>query len=334
VVERALDLPLERVEQAGSGDLIARISGDVSVIANAVRSALPVLAGAALTVALTLVGLAALDWRFALAGLLAAPIQLHTLRWYLARSTPVYAAERVAEGARTQQLLDSIGGSDTVRAFGLHRLHVEAVRRRSRAALDYALASNRLSTRFFGRLNLAEFVGLGAILTTGFWLVGGGAVTVGAAAAAALYFHRLFDPINALLGLFGTAQEADAGLARLVGIADIPPAPPGHGAEPRDADVAARDVDFSYTTGNPVLSEVSFSIRAGEHVALVGASGAGKTTLAKLVAAIHRADRGEITIGGVPTHDIAAGRLRSTGGAYPKLKATAQASTLADGVAA
>ncbi|WP_019632030.1 ABC transporter ATP-binding protein [Actinomadura atramentaria] len=310
VVDRALGLPLDRVERAGRGDLVARVAGDVAVIATAVRSALPAIAGAGLTIALTLVGLAALDWRFALAGLLAAPIQLRTLFWYLKRSTPLFAAERAASSARTQQLLDSVGGADTIRAFGLGDRHVAAVEERSGHALGYALAANRLATRFYGRLNSAEFVGLAAILGVGYLLVGSDAVTVGATAAAALYFHRLFDPINTLLGQFGTAQEAAAGLARLVGVADAPVAAGGGGAEPRDGSVDVRGVSFAYAPGYEVLHDVTLSVAPGEHVALVGTSGAGKTTLAKLVAGVHPAGAGRLEIGGAPVENLGEDALR------------------------
>lgn len=220
----ALALPLQQVERAGSGDLVSRVSGDSAAVASAVRSAFPAMLGAGLTVVLTVFGLAALDWRFALAGLLAAPIQFGTLRWYLRRSTPLYAAERTAEGARAQQWIDSLAGAETVRGFGLTGRHLGLLADRSEQALSYRLAANRLATRFYGRLNLAEFVGLAAVLATGYALVDSGAATVGAAAAAALYFHRLFDPVNTVLGTFGTAQEAMAGLARLVGVANATPA--------------------------------------------------------------------------------------------------------------
>ncbi|MFC0040870.1 ABC transporter ATP-binding protein [Actinomadura rayongensis] len=305
VVGRALRLPSDQVERAGRGELVARVSGDVAVIAGAVRTALPALAGSGLTVLLTVAGLAALDWRFALAGLLAAPLQVAALRWYLRRSTPVFAAERAAAGDRTRQILDSIGGADALRAYGLGDAHRAAVADRSSAALSQALTASRLATRFFGRLNLAEFVGLGAILGTGYLLVGAGSATVGATAAAALYFHRVFDPVNTLLGEFGTAQEAAAGLARLVGVADAP-LPPGPGdAVPRDGSVTASDITFAYTPSHPVLHEVAFSAAPGEHVALVGTSGAGKTTLAKVVAGIHPPDAGTVLLGGTPVNALA-----------------------------
>ncbi|MFE0020818.1 ABC transporter transmembrane domain-containing protein, partial [Amycolatopsis sp. NPDC059021] len=221
-VERALHLPLEQIERAGSGDLTARVTNDVSVVADAVRKALPQLARSVLTIVLTLVALAVLDWRFLIAALIAAPIQLHTVRWYVRRAKPVYAAQREAVGAQQQQLLDTIGGAPTVRAFRLADAHIGRVRDRSDAAVGLALRGVRLMTRFFSRLNLAEFVGLSAILATGFLLVGAGTATVGVASAAALYFHSLFNPINVALALVDDAQSAAASLARIIGVADLP----------------------------------------------------------------------------------------------------------------
>ncbi len=305
VVGRALTLPLGQIEAAGSGDLLARVSDDVAASAEAVRNALPALAISGLTVGLTVVGLAALDWRLALAGLCAAPIQLHTLRWYLARATPVYRAERAAGSSRAQGLLDSIGGATTVRAFGLTQAHTARVAERSRAALDLSLQTVHLQTRFFARLNAAEFVGTGAILVAGFLLVRAGHVSVGEATAAALYFVRLFDPLNMLLGLIDDAQSAAASLARLVGIAALPaPAEPSEPARPRDGAVRLTGVRFAYVPGHEVLRGIDLELAAGEHVALVGVSGAGKTTLAKLIAGIHDPSAGEISLGGVRTADL------------------------------
>lgn len=305
VVDRALLLPVDEVEEGGSGDLVARVSGDVSVVATAVREVLPAMAGAALTIGLTLVGLLALDWRFAVAALFAVPIQAHTLWWYLRRSGPLYAAQRVAEGDRAQQLLDSVGGSSTVRALRLEREHLDQVAGTSAEAMSFSVRAVRIRTRFYGRLNLAEFIGLSMVLATGFLLVRDGAVTIGAATAAALYFHNIFDPINVVLGLFDEAQAAAAGLARLVGVAGIEPPPePQDPPAPADGSVRVRGVRHEYRPGHPVLDDVSVEIADGEHVALVGASGAGKTTLAKIVAGIHTPTAGSAAIGGVELDDL------------------------------
>ncbi|HEY8481795.1 MAG TPA: ABC transporter ATP-binding protein [Spirillospora sp.] len=293
-VERALRLPLERVERAGSGDLTSRVTNDVSEVTRAVREAVPAMARSVLVIALTLVALAVLDWRFLLVALLAVPIQAHTVRWYARRAVPLYAAQRVAVGAQQQELLGTVGGASTVRAFRLEDEHTERVGVRSRAAVDLAVRGARLVTRFYSRLNLAEFVGLSAVLVTGFLLVGGGAVSIGTAGAAALYFHNLFAPINIVLGLADDVQRAAAGLARLVGVADVAPSqePAARSAGPRRDPVEVRGVRYSYRPGHPVLHDVDLRVAEKERVALVGASGAGKTTLAKLVAGVHRPDEG------------------------------------------
>ncbi|MDT7805164.1 MAG: ATP-binding cassette, subfamily bacterial [Actinomycetota bacterium] len=312
-VERALGLPLEQVERAGSGDLTARVTNDVSVVAEGVREALPELGRSVLTVVLTLGALAVLDWRFFLAALVAVPIQLWTVRWYVPRAKPLYASQREAVGAQQQQLLDTIGGAKTVRAFSMGDAHIERVRKRSDSAVELALRGIRLVTRFYARLNLAEFVGLSAILAMGFLLVGADAVTVGVATAAALYFHSLFGPITTALALVDDAQAAAASLARLIGVADLPAeAQPAQPARPVDASVKTAGAGYSYVDGHPVLREVDLGVAPGERVALVGASGAGKTTLAKLIAGIHRPGTGSVTLGGVPLDELGPEATRRT----------------------
>jgi ATP-binding cassette subfamily C protein len=312
-VARALGLPLDQLEKAGSGDLTSRVTNDVSVVADAVRQALPALARSVLAIVLTLGALAVLDWRFLLAALIAVPVQLHTVRWYLPLAKPLYARQREAVGTQQQQLLDTIGGARTVRAFRLSDAHLERVRERSDGAVNLALQGIRLVTRFYARLNLAEFIGLSAVLAVGFVLVGANLATVGVTTAAALYFHSLFGPITTALALVDDAQAAAASLSRLVGVADLPPAAePVTPARPVDASVKTAGAGFSYVDGHPVLRDVDIAVAPGERVALVGASGAGKTTLAKLIAGIHRPTAGSITLGGVPLDDLGADGIRRT----------------------
>nr|WP_221475482.1 ABC transporter ATP-binding protein [Sphaerisporangium rubeum] len=299
-VERALHLPLERVEKAGSGDLTARVTADVTQVAEAVRTALPELARSVLAIVLTLGALAVLDWRFLLAALVAVPVQAHTARWYVRNAVPLYARQRVAAGAQQQQLLDTIGGAATVRAFGLAAGHTERVTRRSLAAVDLTMRGVGLVLRFYSRLHVAEYAGLAAVLLTGYFLVRDGSASIGTATAAALYFHSLFSPVNTALVLLDDAQSATAGLARLVGVATLPPpdeAVPSPAAH-KDAVVVVRGAGHAYEPGRPVLHDVDLVLRAGERVALVGATGAGKTTLAKLIAGVHRPATGTVLVAG------------------------------------
>ncbi|MFF1419948.1 ABC transporter ATP-binding protein [Streptomyces sp. NPDC058280] len=311
-IARALRLPLERVEQAGSGDLTSRVTGDVTLIAKAVRQALPEFVGAFLTIVLTLGGLALLDWRFLLAVLLSVPVHVLTVRWYIPRAASIYAAHRVATGALQHQLLDSVGGVRTVRAFRLNGRHAELVEQRSQAAVDLAARGMRLVSGFFSRLNIAEFIGMTSILVTGFLLVDNGSVSIGTATAAALYFHGLFNPINAALFLIDDAQSAGASLARLVGVSSLPAErePDGRTAAPVDGSVKVLDLGHAYVDGHPVLRAVDLEVRDGERLALVGASGAGKTTLAKLIAGVHAPATGAISLGGVDSRELGPAGVR------------------------
>ncbi|MEU9167209.1 ABC transporter ATP-binding protein [Streptomyces sp. NPDC048420] len=299
-VERALGLPLERVEKAGAGDLTARVTADVSLIADAVRSALPELARSLLTIVLTLGALALLDWRFLLAALLAVPVQVLTARWYVARAVPLYADQRVAAGAQQQQLLDTIGGTATIRAFRLEREHTERVTERSWSVVELTLRGLRLVLGFYSRLHIAEYLGLAAVLTTGYWLVRQGSASIGTATAAALYFHSLFGPVNAALALLDDAQSATASLARLVGVTDQPAPAQGQFVARSATEVTVRGLSHAYRPGHPVLHDLDLTIRHGERVALVGASGAGKTTLARLIAGIQEPTSGTVLVGGLP----------------------------------
>lgn len=303
-VERALALPADRLERAGAGDLTARVTDDVARVSESVRSALPELTRSALTIVLTLGALALLDLRFLLAALLAVPVQALTARWYVRRAVPLYARQRVATGLQQQQLLEVIGGADTVRAFLLEEQHSARVAARSREAVALRMRGVRLVLGFYGRLHVAEYIGLVAVLCAGFLLVRGDAVSIGTATAAALYFHSLFGPVNAALVLLDDAQSATAGLARLVGVTDLTSKSgdrEGDGAggpEETGADAAAvsvRGVSHAYGAGVPVLHDVDLDLRAGEHVALVGTSGAGKSTLARILAGVQPPTRGEVT---------------------------------------
>lgn len=310
-IERALRLPLDRVEAAGSGDLVSRVTSDVSMIGKSVRQALPEFSRSALTILLTFVGLAVLDWRFLIAALLASPVQVLSVRWYMRRAAPVYGEHRVATGALQHQLLDSVGGVRTVRAFRLDDTHTELLEQRSAAARDLGLRGIHIVTGFFSRLNLGEFIGLAAMLATGFVLVDNGSVSIGTATAAALYFHSLFNPINATLYLLDDAQSAGASFARLVGVSNLPAErTESEASDLADGSVEVSGLSHAYGSGAPVLHEVELRVRSGERVALVGASGAGKTTLAKLVAGVHSPTGGSIALGGVDTGELGPAGVR------------------------
>ncbi|TQF75174.1 ABC transporter ATP-binding protein [Rhodococcus spelaei] len=300
-VERALALPVSTVERVGKGDLLSRVGDDVSVIGKAVAEVVPNLVSAVLLVALSMVAMLGIDWRLGLAGAVALPMYALALHWYLPRSGPMFAAERVAMGERSQSLIASMTGARTVRAYGLEDQHLAEIDQASGRVRDIATGVFTLFTRFAGRGNRAEFVGLSAILVVGFVLVKGDLVTVGETTAAALLFHRLFNPIGMLMYTFGEIQSAGASLARLVGVVNIPSTrTPASGAVPANAELRLSGVRHSYDGDREVLRGIDVRVAPGERVALVGSTGAGKTTVAAVAAGSIVPTAGVVTIGGVP----------------------------------
>ena len=303
-VSAALRLPVDELEAGGRGDLVARASGDADQLTEASQVALAGFLGAALTILVTLGGLANLDWRLLLAGLLAVPIQASTLRWYLRTSRPIYAAGRAAEGRRTAALLTGFGALPTLRALRLGRRQQRAVEAASVESLEYAFGATRAATRFFGRLNLAEFVGLGAILLMAFLLVRADVLGIGGATTAALFFANLFTPINTVLGTVDTLQRAGAGLARMVGVTSAagrrtPDRSAGPAGPAAAGTLEVEDVRFGYPDGPDVLHGIDLAVPPGGHLAVVGTTGSGKSTLASLVAGLREPRTGRITLGGV-----------------------------------
>lgn len=313
VMDRALDLESGAVESAGSGDLLARLSSDVRALSDVVRVVLVDFTGAGLTVVLSVGGMAVIDYRLGIAAACAVPIQAWATWRYARRAPAQYAELARARGEESRQLLDSIGGATTVRSLGLGPAHREAIGVRAHRARDITLATVRLQTTFGRRLNLAELVGVSAILVVGFVLVRDGAVTEGGAAAAALMFLRLFNPINIVLGLVDEVLSAFAGLARLAGVLEAPAEPrPPDGPAPADGGVRLEDVAFAYRAGHNVVRGVDLAIAPGERLAVVGTSGAGKSTLGALVAGLRRPRAGRVLVGGVPLAELSPRQRRAT----------------------
>ncbi|MDO3401942.1 ABC transporter ATP-binding protein [Mycolicibacterium neoaurum] len=311
-VDRALALPTTTVERVGRGDLLSRVSTDVATIAKAVNEVIPTMFSALMLTALTLASMLGVDWRLAIAGAVSIPFYLLALRWYLPRSAPRYAEERRVIAERSQVLMESMLGAPTVHAYHSHASHQRDIEDASARVRDISIGVFTFFTRFVGRVNGSEFIGLSVILVTGFWLVADGAVTVGQTTAAALLFHRLFNPISMLLFTADEAQSAGASLARLVGLVSVPQPPAVSGTEvpPRDTSLELTNLEFSYDGDHPVLRDVSIRLDPGQRVALVGSTGAGKSTVAGIAAGVLHPQRGQVRIGGVLLDDMTAEQRR------------------------
>ncbi|MEQ3552964.1 ABC transporter ATP-binding protein [Pseudonocardia nematodicida] len=296
LVANAMVLPRAVVERSGTGDLVARASDDVAQIAEAAHRVVPALTSASFAIVVSVAGMTALDWRYGLTLAATLPVYVLALRWYLATAPQVYRAQRAATGGRAQQILESLRGFDTVQAYGLGDHRHRRVIGASWQVVRHTLRARTVQNMFVGRLHLAEFLGLAGILVTGCLLIGAGQSTVGAATTAMLVFLRLSGPITQLLLVIDVLQSALASLNRIVGVITMPASGADAAATPPPGGAAGRlsGVGFGYPGGPRVLHDVDLTIGPGERVAVVGASGAGKTTLAGVLAGVHTPDSGTV----------------------------------------
>ncbi|MET3861387.1 ABC-type multidrug transport system fused ATPase/permease subunit [Dietzia sp. 2505] len=307
VMDRSLQLGAAQMETTETGDLVSRVAEDAREISQAATAVVPLVVQSLFTVIVSGVGLAAVDWRLGLVGLVALPMYWTTLRWYLPRSGPIYAAERAAFGTRASRLLGGITGSRTLHAFDAQDSELDRITAASGHARDLSIRVFYFVTRAFSRNNRAEVTVLGLLLVVGFVLVDAGTLTAGAVTTAALLFHRLFNPIGALVGMVDQVQSAGASLVRMVGVITMPvpdrTATLEHVTDQSGA-LELAGVGHSYGEGAPALIDVDLTVAPGEVVAVVGSTGAGKSTLALVAAGSVVPTRGTARMGGVSLADV------------------------------
>ena len=301
MVGTALGLPMHRVEDAGTGDVVSRSTDDVAQTSSAVMEVLPVLSGAVFVIAATGIGLLTVDWRFLAVILLVSPVYWLSARAYLRKAPQLFAAERASMGLRARRVLEAIHGRRTVRAFRMERDMHDRISDASWSVVDNAVGANRVMVRLLNRMLIAEFVMITSALVLGFFLVDHGTLGVGAVTGAALMIIRVRGPLQQVMRVLDAAQSGYASLARIIGVTVDPPRPvPDAGAPEARGEVVLDDVAFRYGEDAWAVSDVSFRITPGKTVALVGASGAGKTTVATLLAGLREPTSGAVTVDGVP----------------------------------
>lgn len=299
-VGTALGLPVHRVEEAGSGDLVSRSTDDVAELSSAVTETVPVLTSSLFAICTTAIALVTLDWQFLLVVVCAAPIYFFAARNYLRHAPQRYADERASMAERARRILETIRGRATVRAYQMEPQMRDRINSASREVVEHGFAARRTMMVLQLWITTVELVMLSVGLLVGFWVTTQGAMTVGSVTAAMLMLIRLRGPLLGLMRVLDTVQSGYASLARIVGVTTDPPAaiPPAGAPAPR-GEVAMEDVSFSYGDNAWAVRDVNVSIAPGQSIALVGASGAGKTTVAALLAGLRVPSAGSVKVDGV-----------------------------------
>ncbi|WP_228473215.1 ABC transporter ATP-binding protein [Streptomyces cyaneochromogenes] len=299
-VDRTLALPASVVERAGTGDLTARGTADVATVGTTLRDAGPELLINSVQVLFLLGAVVALDPLLGACGLLGLAGLWPVLRWYLRRARTGYLAEGTATSDVAEILAATASGARTVEALRLERRRVTASRDALETSRRTRLHTLFLRSVFFPSVEIAYLVPVATVLLVGGALHARGTISLGTVVAAALYLQQMVGPLDEILMRVEQLQSSGASFARVEGLAQAPRATDADSPTPADDRIDVTGVRYAYDRGGEVLGGVDLTVRPGERLAVVGPSGAGKTTLSRLLAGVDAPSAGSVTVGGVP----------------------------------
>ncbi len=303
-------LPVAFHERYTSGRVISRQVSDIDSISDLFDDGLDALVSAALSLLLLGAGMLLLDWPLALVVLAGfGPLAWLTL-WFRRESALSYRRTRESMAAVIVHFVETFGGIRAVQAFRREGRNAEIFSGLNGQYAGASLRSSRLLAVYSPGITLVGNVATGAVLCYGGLRVMDGDIKVGVLATFLLYLGRFFDPLQDLSQFYNSFQSAAAALEKISGVLDEPPAVP-EPAHPRPLPppggagraVAFEAVRFGYRDA-VVLPGLDLDIPAGQTVALVGATGAGKTTIARLLARFYDPGQGRVRLDGTDLRDL------------------------------
>ncbi|MFN2244727.1 MAG: ABC transporter ATP-binding protein [Anaerolineae bacterium] len=308
-------LSLSFFERTSTGELMSRVTNDVNVLESFVTH------GSALTVVdlLRLLGgaivLFVLDARLALLVLIPVPILAISLRYFNTSIRPIYRRVRARLGDINAQLQDSLSGIRVIQAFVQEEQQLARFTAESESYYEARVQGIRYWATFFPAMRFVAAMGTVIVLAAGSIMAVDGSLTLGTLVAFLSYTVSFYEPINRLTEVDNVFQEAIAAGERIFELldttADIQDAPDAVKLPPIDGNVSFEHVHFRYGTGDKVLKDVTFHMAPGEVVALVGPSGAGKTSIANLLCRFYDPIDGQITVDGIDLRQAELSSLRS-----------------------
>ena len=286
-----------------AGVLVARMTADIESMAELVQWGLLQFLAAGMLIVFALVLLATLSWQLTIVALLVMPILIAASVKFQRDSNKAYLAVRDRVGANLSALQEGITTVRVIQAYAQEEETIRKFTKSNRELFKSHEHSVRVSTWYFALIEFGGVFASALIIGIGGWLVHRGDVTLGTVVAFTLLLSSLFDPVQQLSQLYNTVQSAGAALNKLFQILDAKPEVdehPGAVALPTSGELVVNGIDFTYSgADNRALKSVSISVGVGEKLALVGPTGAGKSTLAKLMARLYDPQVGSVSYGGI-----------------------------------
>jgi ATP-binding cassette, subfamily B, bacterial len=286
-----------------AGVLVARMTADIESMAELVQWGLLQFIAAGMLLVFAFFVLLTLSWQLTIVALLVMPLLIAASIKFQRDSNKAYLTVRERVGANLSALQEGITTVRVIQAYAQEEETIEKFTKSNRELFQSHERSVRISTWYFALIEFGGVFASALMIGIGGWLVHRGDVTLGTVVAFTLLLSSLFDPVQQLSQLYNTVQSAGAALNKLFQILDAKPEVDEHPAAialPEGGELRVDGVTFSYAGAvNPALNNVSITVGVGEKLALVGPTGAGKSTLAKLMARLYDPQLGVVSYGGV-----------------------------------
>ncbi|WP_211765324.1 ABC transporter ATP-binding protein [Kutzneria sp. CA-103260] len=317
-------LGLDYYERELAGRIMTRMTTDVDALSTFLQTGLVTAAVSGLTIVGIAVALLVTDVGLALVSMAAIPILAVATYFFRKASSEAYAQARERVSVVNADLQENVSGLRVTQAFTREQYSAREFGERSLAYRTSRLRAQRYIAVYFPFVALLSGVAQAAVLAVGAYRVAGGDLSAGALLAFQLYLGLFFAPVQQLSGVFDGYQQAMVGLKRIGELLNTPSSivlPPRPVPVPSTlrGEIELRDVTFRYAGASaPALDRVSLHVRAGETVALVGRTGAGKSTLVKLVARFYDVTDGVVLVDGVDVRDYDLDSYRGRLGVVPQ----------------
>jgi ATP-binding cassette, subfamily B, multidrug efflux pump len=314
IFERLLRLPLGYFDRRPVGDLMSRVTNDVDTLNQLLSQGLTQLLGSFFSLIGIVVAMLILDWRLALVCFAIIPAMLLTNVYFARRARRAFRTTRETVGSVTAGLQEEIVGIREAQAFNRTETNIERFRERNAANRAANVEAVAITSAFAPAIDVLSTLSTAVVIGYGGYLVVTGTLTVGLLTAFLIYVQQFFRPIQLASQVYTQAQAALAGAERIYNVLDESPEPPDPPNTPQLDSVEGRiefeDVTFAYEPGRPVLEDVSFRIEPGQTVALVGPTGAGKTTIANLIPRFYDVSAGAVRVDGHDVREVGRRSLR------------------------
>lgn len=314
IFEHLQRLSLSYYDRREVGRIMSRLLSDVGALNELLTSGLLGIAADLLTLVGIVAVMVSMNAQLSLLTFIVLPIMLYVTAKWRVRARESYRQVRLAISRVNANLNENISGVRVVQSFAredLNQANFDLVNQRH---LDANLTAARLSAFFFPSVEVIAALASASVVAFGGLLALGGSVTPGVLVAFVLYVGRFFEPIRDLSQRYNAMQSAMAAGERIFELLDTPvtivEAPDATEMPPVRGQVRYENVGFSYIDGVPILKNIDLSVQAGEVVAFVGATGAGKTTMINLIGRLYDVTSGRITIDGIDIRTVKSASLR------------------------